>query len=230
MERIIWICGASSGIGYELAKLLIRNDYKVAVSARRKDLLEEKFSEDKDCLIFPCDISDLSEVIRTFEIIKENYFIETLINCAGVFNPVSIQQSGIEDIVKTLEINYLGSVFTIKSVLEDMIAKKEGNIINILSVVTDKIYKNSASYTASKMALLGFTNVLREEVREHNIKIINVFPGAVSTDIWNSKIVEKYGNRMLSPVEVAEQIFLLFGKNGNLVTEELKLRSIYGDL
>jgi len=78
--------------------------------------------------------------------------------------------------------------------------------------------------------LIGYTNSLREEVRKHNVRIINVIPGATQTPMWNSEVREKYGDRMMTPEEIAQVIVWLYLQKGNLVTEEIVLRPILGDL
>jgi len=111
-----------------------------------------------------------------------------------------------------------------------MMNKNSGTIINILSVVTEKIFTKSSVYSASKAGLLAYTNVLREEVRTNNIKIINVIPGATKTPIWHPKAIEKNSERMMSPKEMASVIYEMHSLNGIMVPEQLTLRPIQGDL
>jgi len=111
-----------------------------------------------------------------------------------------------------------------------MIKQNGGTIINILSAVTKKVFIQSSAYSASKHGLIGYTNSLREEVRKHNVRIINVIPGATQTPMWTSEMREKYGDRMMTAEEIAQVIVWLYLQKGNLVTEEIVLRPILGDL
>jgi short-subunit dehydrogenase len=111
-----------------------------------------------------------------------------------------------------------------------MINNNSGTIINILSVVTEKIFTKSSAYSASKAGLLAYVNVLREEVRANNIKVINVIPGATKTPIWHPKAIEKNSERMMSPKEIADIIYDLHLLEGIMVPEQLTLRPIQGDL
>ncbi|NWF90628.1 MAG: SDR family oxidoreductase, partial [Ignavibacteriaceae bacterium] len=111
-----------------------------------------------------------------------------------------------------------------------MIKNGGGTIINILSVVTKKIFTKSSAYSASKYGLLGYTNSLREEVRKHNIRIINVIPGATQTPMWSNEIRDKFGDRMMSVNEIAQVVVWLCLQKGTMVTEEIVLRPILGDL
>ena len=118
----------------------------------------------------------------------------------------------------------------IKAVLPQMISNRSGTIINILSVVTKKTFTKSSVYAASKMGLLGYTNSLREEVRKHNIKVINVMPGATATAMWSKDMRSEYSERMMTSEDIARVLVWAFLQKENLVTEELLLRPIEGDL
>ena len=111
-----------------------------------------------------------------------------------------------------------------------MINNKSGVIINILSVVNKKIFTNSSIYAASKAGLEAFSKVLREELRESNIKIINIFPGATTTEIWPDSALEKFSDKMMSPDKLADFIFNLYQNSDNLSPEEIVVRPITGDL
>ena len=95
---------------------------------------------------------------------------------------------------------------TSREVIADMYARKSGAIVQILSVASIKGYKNGAAYVASKFASLGFTNALREEAREHGVRVIAVFPGATETELWNEHQREKYHERMMQPEDIAQEI------------------------
>ena len=105
-----------------------------------------------------------------------------------------------------------------------------GTIINIISTAAKKIFTNSTAYTSSKMGLLGYTNVLREEIRKDNIRIINVIPGATETPMWPMDVRNEKSERMMSSDEVAQVLVWLYLQKGNMVTEEITLRPIEGDL
>jgi short-subunit dehydrogenase len=80
------------------------------------------------------------------------------------------------------------------------------------------------------MGLLGYTNSLREEVRKYNIKVINVIPGATATSMWSKEMRTQFENRMMTSEDIARVLVWAFLQKENLVTEELLLRPIEGDL
>ncbi|HAB53662.1 MAG TPA: short-chain dehydrogenase [Ignavibacteriales bacterium] len=230
----IWITGASSGIGKAAAKEFARTGSKVFVSSRRKSELErlntELNNENLSVEIFPCNIASSSNVNQTTKKILAINNIDCIINNAGITSFKLAEENSINEIDDIISTNLLGPIYSIKSVLPSMIKQGGGTIINILSVVTKKVFSQSSAYSASKHGLIGYTNSLREEVRKHNVRIINVIPGATQTPMWNSEVREKYGDRMMTPEEIAQVIVWLYLQKGNLVTEEIVLRPILGDL
>ena len=230
----IWITGASSGIGKASAKEFARIGSKVFVSSRRKSELErlnlELKEENLSAEIFPCNIASSANVDQTVKKILANNNINCLINNAGITSFKLAEENSINEIDDIIHTNLLGPIYSIKAVLPSMIKQGGGTIINILSVVTKKVFTQSSIYSASKHGLIGYTNSLREEVRKHKVRIINVIPGATQTPMWSASTREKYGDRMMTPEEIAQVIVWLYLQKGNLVTEEIVLRPILGDL
>lgn len=230
----VWITGASSGIGKATSIEFAKVGAKVFASARRVSELERINSElESDKLsvdIFPCNVASQSNVDQTVKKILVNGKIDCLINNAGITSFKLAEDNSINEINDIINTNLLGSIYTIKAVLPQMIANGGGTIINILSVVTKKTFTKSSAYAASKMGLLGYTNSLREEVRKHKIKVINVIPGATETPIWSKEIRSQFSERMMSSEEIARVLVWAFLQKDNVVSEEIVLRPIEGDL
>lgn len=230
----IWITGASSGIGKAAAKEFARTGSKVFISSRRKSELERVNSELKNenlsAEVFPCNIASSANVEQTAKKILSNHQIDCLINNAGITSFKLAEENSINEIDDIIHTNLLGPIYAIKSVLPSMIKQGGGTIINVLSVVTKKVFTRSTAYSASKLGLIGYTNSLREEVRKHNIRVINVIPGATYTTMWNAGMREKFGERMMTAEDIAQIIVWLYLQKGNIVTEEIVLRPILGDL
>jgi 3-oxoacyl-[acyl-carrier protein] reductase len=230
-KKAIWITGASSGIGRALTIKFAENGFIVLGTARRFELLEEIKKEfPGNFYPFKLDVADSSSIEKFFYEISDSVDIECLINNAGVTSFKNAVDNSVDEIKKIIETNLLGSIYTIKTVLPGMIEQNGGTIINILSVVTEKIFTASSAYSASKSGLLAYTKVLREEVRDNNIRIINVSPGATITPIWSDGVLKKYSERMMNPESIARIIFSLYSEKGNLVTEDVVIRPIKGDL
>lgn len=230
----VWITGASSGIGKAASKQFARVGANVFASSRRLTELErlnkELSEENLQVELLPCNVASAANIDQAVKkILLENH-IDCLINNAGITSFKPALENSNQEITDIITTNLLGAIYSIKSVLPSMIKNGGGKIINILSVVTHKIFLNSSAYSASKMGLLGFTNVLREEVRNYNIKIINIIPGATETPIWSSEIRKKYSDRMMKPDEIASLLVWIYLNKENMVTEEIVIRPMEGDL
>ncbi|MGD8777811.1 MAG: SDR family oxidoreductase [Ignavibacteria bacterium] len=233
-ENFVWITGAGTGIGRELTKEFYKNGKNLILTSRGKETLErlrkEIEVEDKLIDVIPLDVSNSGEVIQTAKKLEEDCSIECLVNNAGLTSYDKAEEDSVEQIKEIIETNLLGAIFMIKAVLPQMIERKRGTIINILSVVTKKIFPNSSAYSASKSGLLAYTNVLREELRERNIRIINVIPGATKTPIWPNNALEKFSDRMMKPENIAKIVYDIYSIDSNMVVEDIVLRPIKGDL
>jgi 3-oxoacyl-[acyl-carrier protein] reductase len=230
----IWITGASSGIGKAATIELVNSGVKVFASAKRIEELDKLKSELKNksryLKIFRCDVESRFEVEQTVRKITSIYKIDCLVNNAGITSFKKVEDCSLDEIEQIIRTNLFGAIYAIKSILPFMIKNKGGTIINILSVVTKKVFTNSSAYAASKMGLLGFTNSLREEVRKSNIRIINIIPGATKTKMWPEKIRNKNSGRMMKPENIASVIKWAYFQNDNMVPEEILLRPYLGDL
>ncbi len=233
-KQAVWITGVSSGIGRAIAFKFASNGITVLGTARRIDLINEikkELGESENLLIpYQLDISDCNAVNSFYSDISSQYDIECLINNAGTTSFKNAIDNSIQEIEEIIRVNLLGSIYSIKAVLPEMLKRKSGTIINILSVVTQKIFTSSSAYSASKSGLHAYAKVLREEIRDKNIRVINVSPGATATSIWPEGVLQKYSDSMMSAKAIAELIYKVYSEKSNLVSEELVLRPIKGDL
>ncbi len=228
----IWITGASSGIGKATVNEFVSVGCNVFASARRINELNRLTENDNESQIgiYPCNVASRANVDQTFKKISAENNINCLINNAGITSFKSVEENSIKEIDEVINTNLLGSIYTTKAVLPHFKKIGGGTIINVLSVVTKKTFTNSSAYTASKMGLLGYARVLREEVRNHNIRVINVIPGATDTPIWSREMREEHSKRMMSPESIARLMVSAFLQSDNLVVEDIVIRSIQGDL
>jgi short-subunit dehydrogenase len=230
----IWITGASSGIGKAVALEFAKIGCNVFISARRAQELErlkdEAGKQGDNIHTFPCNVASSTNVEQTVKKITSEYELNCLINNAGVTSFKNAADNSVNEINDLINTNLLGSIYSTKFVLPTFIKNETGTIINVLSVVVDKIFTRSSVYAASKMGLLGYSNSLREEVRKHNIRVINIIPGATETSMWTQEIRKEKGELMMNPESIARIIVSAYLQKDNLVTEEIVLRPITGDL
>jgi len=231
MKKTIWITGASKGIGLAIVKKFYSGDWNVVASSRN---IEENF-EKLDIGDFPlpinCDVSNELDVQNTVEKIYDKFGrIDVLVNNAGIGIFKNISDTTYEDFIVQINTNLLGTFLCSKNVISHMKEQGKGIIVNIISVAAIKPFVNSGSYGASKAATLMLSRVMREELKQYNIKVISIIPGATATDIWNPKVLEKYSEKMMKPEDVADVVFSTINQPDNVITEEVILRPITGDL
>jgi uncharacterized protein len=230
----VWITGASSGIGKAAAKEFARVGTDVFISARRQTELERLKAELKKekltAEIYPCNVASYQNVDQTVKKITAEKSINCLVNNAGITSFKLAEENSVQEISDIININLLGSIHCIKAVLPHMIEQGGGTIINLLSVTTRKIFTNSSAYAASKSGLKSYADVLREEVRKHNIKVINIIPGATETPMWPLDMRKEKTGLMMKDEDIANILVWAFLQKGNMVSEEIFLRPITGDL
>ncbi|MGB9772095.1 MAG: SDR family oxidoreductase [Candidatus Kapaibacteriota bacterium] len=235
-DLTFWITGASSGIGLALAKLCADRGATVVISSRNKEKLLSAMNEignNERVFLFPCDVSSPEEVKSVYDkLAQSNLKVDVLVNNAGTYTHGPFLGFPLEKFDQSFAINVRGFFLCTQAVLPAMIEKQFGVIINILSVVVNKTFVNSSVYSATKSAVLAMSKSLREELREKNIKVMNVYPGATLTNIWSSRVAEKFGSRMMKPDQIAYAILCNLDaslQNGVMV-EELVVRPQLGDL
>jgi NADP-dependent 3-hydroxy acid dehydrogenase YdfG len=234
-EKVIWITGASTGIGREIAMEFSRAGHIIIATARRKSRLVNLVSEIKfagrEASAFVCNVASERSVQLTAKRIREKYGrIDCLVNNAGVTAFKSFIDTKVYEFDYVIETNLRGAFLCMKSVLPQMIKNKKGHIINIVSVAANTVYEDSSVYSASKAGLLALTNSVRKETRRYNIKISSILPGAVETAMWDNRTRAKYKNRMLSPSDVAKIVLEVFNQPKKVLVEDIYIRPIKGDI
>jgi dehydrogenase/reductase SDR family member 7B len=198
-NKIVWITGASSGIGEALAQAFAVEGAKLILSARRNDeLVRVKNSlklNDADVLILPLDLSDTSKVNElTQQVISKFGRIDILVNNGGMSQRSLAKDTSLENDRKLMEINFFGTVALTKSVLPFMLKQKSGHIIAMSSISGKFGFYLRSAYSASKHALHGFFESLRMEIFNDNIKVMIICPGRIKTNISINALTSD-GNR-----------------------------------
>lgn len=230
--KLVWITGGTSGIGYSLVKRFINSEIHVlTTSHNRKKIieLEKYFSNFKNFHADFCDVRDADTIIKIISDYSSNFNIVSLINNAGITSFSPFENNNLDEINSIIDTNLKGPIYTIKNLLPELI-RNSGTIINILSVAAVEIFENSSLYAASKAGLLSFSNVLREELRKYNVRVINILPGATNTPIWGNDSIEKFGDRMMNPDDLADFIYNIWANNSTVTLENITLKPITGNI
>lgn len=232
---VVWVTGASRGIGMEIAGQFASVGCEVCLSARSARELDsvvrriQKLGGRAHSL--PCDISNPNAISSTVRKIRKSVGeIDVLVNNAGITVFKDFLGTQPEEFVKIISTNLIGHVLCTKAVIHSMARRKQGWVFNILSNAAIKTFEGSAAYTATKAGMLGMGKVLREEMRRYNVRVVNVIPGATETEMWSPANRRRYGHRMMSAKGVAEAVLSVFQMPDDVVVDEMVLRPIKGDL
>ncbi|MBI3580453.1 MAG: SDR family oxidoreductase [Ignavibacteriales bacterium] len=233
--RVVWITGASSGLGAALSEeFVIHGDTVVATARSRAKLrqLQKRLQRAGGTFeIYACDLRNEKNVRSVAgKILASHKTVDILINNAGVTYFKDFISTGVAEFDEVVETNLRGLFLTTKNILPSMLKQGRGCIINILSYAAKTTYTESAAYSASKAGAESLMNVLRAETRGKGIKVVNVFPGAILTPIWHPRHQEKYSKVMMKPSEVAKMIYEITTKPPSLMVEDIIIRPQIGDL
>ncbi|XP_066198660.1 dehydrogenase/reductase SDR family member 7 [Saccopteryx leptura] len=197
-DMVVWVTGASSGIGEELAYQLSKLGVSLVLSARRahelervkRGCLENGNLKEKDILVLPLDLTDISShEVATKAVLQEFGKIDILVNNGGRSQRSLFVESSLDVYKELIMVNYLGTVSLTKCVLPHMIERKQGKIVTVNSFMGLMSAPLSSGYCASKHALRGFFNGLRSELTTYpDIVISNICPGPVQSDIVKNSI------------------------------------------
>jgi 3-oxoacyl-[acyl-carrier protein] reductase len=228
--QIAWVTGGTSGIGLEIAKALIAKGVRVAVTGRDQSKLDRTASE-LGVLALRCDMSNEREVKEAHAaVVLQLGPVDILINNAGISPFTKFSETTVEEFDQVIDINLTGYFLAAREVLLSMYERKQGAIVQLLSIASIKAFAGGAAYIASKFGALGLTNSLREEARKHNVKVIAVLPGATETPLWGVEEREEFHERMMQPEDIAITVVQLLEQPDRMLTEEIVLRPIGGDL
>ncbi len=219
-NKVVWITGASSGIGEALAYTFAKAGAKLILSARREEELKRvaaacNISSDR-ILILPFDVSKYEEAeTKAKEVLNHFGQVDILVNNAGLSHWSKIKDMGMDVLKKIIDTNFLGGAALTKAVLPSMLEKKKGQIVVISSILGKIVTGKQAAYNASKHALHGFFDTLRAEYGNDGIKVLIVCPGFVNTNVAKNSL-DRNGNPIgrnnkmieagLDPIYVSEQI------------------------
>ena len=181
-KKVIWITGASSGIGRALAIKFANEGWIVAASARRENLLQELNKINENIYSFPLDVTNIDQCKTVFKNIVEKFKdIEISIFGTGIHDPKSEKEFNLEKIRKIMEVNYFGTMNSINSVYEYFSNKKNGQISIISSVAGYRGLPAAGAYCASKAALTSFAESLNFDMKMKNVRVSLISPGFIKT-------------------------------------------------
>ena len=204
-QKKIWVTGASSGIGKALAEKFASEGWRVAVSARRKEILD-KMANDKNISSYPLDVTNQGQINDVFsKIINEFGNLDLCVFSSGTYDPKLEQEININQNKFVMETNFFGVLYCIKAVEKYFKDKQDGHISIVSSIAAYRGLPNSSGYGPSKAALTNLAESLYFDFKKHNVRISLVSPGFIKTPLTDKN---KFSMPFIkSPEFAAEKMF-----------------------
>ena len=229
--KVAVVTGASRGIGLAVAEALADAGCQVALGARFRDQRQLRKLEKKlGAFVHPCDVRDDRSVGEFFAAVRRRFGrVDVLVNNAGIAGPLrNVAQLSPADWREIVDTNLTGMFLVSRAALPLM--KRGSSIVNNLSVSAKRVFTGMSAYNAAKHGAAGFTNTLREELRQQGIRVIGVYPGPTDTAIWEQFWPEAPRRRMMSPETIARAVVFAVSLPPKATIEELIIAPTGGTL
>lgn len=231
-KNLVVITGASSGIGAATAVAFSQAGYPLLLLARRLEKLKTLNLPNTICE--KVDVTDLPAMRDAIAKAESIYgHTDCLINNAGVLLLGNVETQNPAEWQNMLNINVMGVLNGVGIVLNEMIKRKGGTIINVSSIAGRSAFPDHAVYCATKFAVHGLTETIRQETAQHNVRLITISPGIVETEVLNhttsQKIVDDYKNYKkqievtINSEDVARSILFAYSQPQNVCIREIIL-------
>ena len=229
------VTGSTKGIGRAIVFALLKEGWNVALTSRNEGELTAIQKEirhlypQQQCIVHSVDFSKKNETLHYAERILEIWSeVDLLVNNVGLFLPGAIHLEADGQLELMVETNLYSAYYLTRAFLPSMMERKNGIIINMCSIASFMSYPNGGSYTISKFAMLGFSKVLREEMKPYGIKVTAIMPGATWSASWADAPFPD--ERLMKPEDVAEAVISVIRMSPASVVEEIIIRPQLGDL
>lgn len=229
------ITGATQGIGKAVAEKFLQEGFNVAICARNNTQLQAvkvqwqaQFPQ-ASIIAVPADLSK-KEAVKSFaeKVLKTFESIDVLVNNAGLFFPGKLAEEPAGQLEQLIETNLYSAYHLTRALLPEMKLCKAGHIFNLCSVASLRAYENGGAYSISKYALYGFSENLRFELMDYNIKVTSVIPGATWSNSWAMSGLPE--ERFMQPADIATMIWAAYQLSPQANLDSFVMRPLKGDI
>ena len=235
MRSLIVVTGGSKGIGRAIIQKFVAEGFDAVTCSRHdKDLgiLKaelENMHPGSSVFIKKADVSVKAEAVAFARyVLSLNRPVAVLVNNAGFFVPGDISTEPDGNLESMIGANLYSAYHTTRGLVSAMKESGAGHIFNMCSIASFQAYENGGSYAISKFALLGFSKCLREELKEHSIRVTAVMPGATWTRSWDGVGLPE--ERFIPVEDIATTIYSAWLLSSRSVVEEIVIRPMEGDI
>lgn len=226
-NKVAFITGGSKGIGYGIAKTLLDEGMKVAITSRTmkaaKQAAESLSNDPSKILALESNVSSLANEIKAVQATID-YFgrLDVLVANAGVGHFANIESITEEEWKETIDTNLTGVFNSVKACLPG-IKKSKGYIITIASLAGTNFFENGAAYNASKFGLVGFTQAIMLDLRKQGIKVTTIMPGSVATN-FNNHVPNATDAWKIQPEDIGQIVADLLKMNPRTLPSKVEVR------
>ncbi len=226
-DKVAYITGGSKGIGFGIAKTLLENGMKVAITSRSlaaaKEAAEALGGESSKLLALESDVSSMASEQKAVQAVIDHFGgLDVLVANAGVgyFGPIESVTE--EEWKSTIDTNLTGVFNSVKSSIEAL-KISNGYIITIASLAGTNFFENGAAYNASKFGLVGFTQAIMLDLRKHGIKVSTIMPGSVATEFADHKPTDADAWK-IQPEDIGELVLDLLKMHPRTLPSKVEVR------
>jgi len=239
VDKVCIVTGASEGIGKEVARTLaVDGGAKVILASRQIDKLNLLISRlqaagcpESNVIAVKCDVTKREDTQNVYQTAIDKYGkVDILVNCAGLMYYTLMKNLQCDEWAKQIDVNCHGTTNMIGAVLPHFVKHKRGHILNITSDAGKRGFPGLAVYSGTKFYIEGFTQALRQEMIEYNVRITNIQPGDVATKLagrsTDQEAKEKYdfsqaGHKILDPEDVAKTVLFALSQPVHVALNEI---------
>lgn len=226
-DKVAYITGGSKGIGYGIAKVLLDNGMKVAITSRSLDAAKQAAASlTKDAskiLPLQSNVSSLASETKAVKTVLD-YFgkLDVLVANAGVGHLLSIEDLTEEDWKDTIDTNLTGVFNSVKASV-NALKQTKGYIITIASLAGTNFFANGSAYNASKFGLVGFTQAIMLDLRQYGIKVTTIMPGSVAT-YFNNHEPSDADAWKIQPEDIGQMVLDLLNMHPRTLPSKIEVR------
>jgi 3-oxoacyl-[acyl-carrier protein] reductase len=226
-NKVAYITGGSKGIGYGIAKILLDNGIKVAITSRTlsaaKSAADSLTKDPSKILPLESNVASLASEIKSVKTVVEHFgSLDILIANAGVGHFSPIESMSEADWKSTMDTNLTGVFNSVKASIEAL-KKSKGYIITMASLAGTNFFENGAAYNASKFGLVGFTQAIMLDLRKYGIKVTTVMPGSVATH-FNDHVPSPADSWKIQPEDIGQIVLDLLNMHPRTLPSKIEVR------
>jgi len=226
-NKVAYITGGSKGIGLGIAKTLLDNGMRVAITSRQlsaaKEAAASLSSDTSKVLALESDVSSLASETKAIEAIKAHFNqLDVLVANAGVGHFASIETLTEEDWKNTIDTNLTGVFNSVKASIEAL-KQSKGYIITIASLAGTNFFEKGSAYNASKFGLVGFSQAIMLDLRKFGIKVTTIMPGSVAT-YFDNHVPNEADAWKIQPEDIGQMVSDLLHMNPRTLPSKIEVR------